>query len=220
MGRGRYPARLKVQPPPAEQAHLLLQWPSRELYNRPDDVPLLTAEALFGRSAELTVELGCATGDELLSLAAADRQACFVGVDVVVKPLYRAVERTIDAQLDNLRWLQADARLVGLRIPDRSVRRLLLHFPPPLLRPRQRGQLLVAPWLLELAERVLRDDGELSFLTDQPELLAVMDEALGAVPQLSGSAVSVDAADAASHYHRRWLARGRPIGGRRIVRRV
>lgn len=219
MGRGRYPARLNVQPPTQEQAHLLLQWTNRTLYVEPQVYPWLTSGALFGRAAPLTLEIGCATGDELLALAAAAPQDCFVGLDVVAKPLYRAVAQTAAAGLTNLRWLQADAHLVGARLPDHSVQRMLLHFPPPLLRPRQRTQLLVAPWLLTLAARVLSEQGELSFLTDQPELLTLMDEALAVTPQLAGTACSVDAADAASHYHRRWLARGRPIAGRRIVRR-
>ncbi|GIV89708.1 MAG: tRNA (guanine-N(7)-)-methyltransferase [Chloroflexus sp.] len=220
MGRGRYPARLKVTvPPPEIAARYYRSWPAHELYHHPDRFPLLNAESLFGRNAPLTLELGCATGEYICTLATAQPDACFVGVDIVAKPLYRAVERAVELGLENIIFLHADARLLYQRIPDCVLTTIILHFPPPLLRNRQRNQLLVSAQMLGCAERALVPGGYLSFLTDHPDLFSLMQELLPAFPRLRGLPASPsELAVFESHYHRRWAARGREIRGLRIER--
>ncbi|MEF3274578.1 MAG: methyltransferase domain-containing protein [Chloroflexus sp.] len=220
MGRGRYPARLHVAPPPPAIAERYYRsWPAHALYHTPTLFPLISAESLFGRSAPLTLEFGCATGEYLCALAAAQPTACFVGVDIVAKPLYRAVERAAAANLANILFIHADARLLYQRIPDASLATIILHFPPPLLRNRQRNQLLVSPQMLACAARTLIPGGYLSFLTDHPALLKLMYELLPAFPALRAQPASAsELAIFESHYHRRWAARGRDISGLRIER--
>ncbi|WP_298816124.1 tRNA (guanine(46)-N(7))-methyltransferase TrmB [Chloroflexus sp.] len=220
MGRGRYPARLHVSPPPPALAERYFRsWPAHALYHTPTQFPPLSAEGLFGRDAPLTLEFGCATGEYLCALAMTQPAACFVGVDIVAKPLYRAVERAAAANLTNILFIHADARLLYQRIPDASLAAIILHFPPPLLRNRQRNQLLVSPHMLACAARALLPGGYLSFLTDHPALFALMQELLPAFPTLRAQPASPDElAIFESHYHRRWAARGRNISGLRIER--
>lgn len=220
MGRGRYPARLKVTAPPPELAERYYRsWPAHALYHTPERFPPLSAEGLFGRSASLTLEFGCATGEYLCALAAAQPEACFVGVDIVAKPLYRAVERAAALNLANILFIHADARLLYQRIPDAALATIILHFPPPLLRNRQRNQLLVSPQMLACAARALVPGGYLSFLTDHPDLFALMQELLPNFPALRARPASPsELAVFESHYHRRWAARGREINGLRIER--
>lgn len=220
MGRGRYPARLYVTAPPPEiAARYYRSWPAKELYHTPEHFPPVSAEGLFGYNAPLTLEFGCATGEYLCALAAAQPSSCFVGIDIVAKPLYRAVERAVAGNLSNILFIHADARLIYQRIPTAALHSIILHFPPPLLRHRQRNQLLVSPQLLECAARTLVPGGYLSFLTDHPALFTLMQELLPAFPVLRAIPASVDElAVFESHYHRRWAARGRTISGLRIER--
>ncbi|PDW01559.1 tRNA (guanine(46)-N(7))-methyltransferase TrmB [Candidatus Viridilinea mediisalina] len=216
MGRGRYPARLRVAPPSADLAARYLRvWPSRELYHNPSAFPLLSSSGLFGNQRPLELDIGCATGDLLLALAAANPEVNYVGIELVAKPLWRAVERAATAQLNNLCFIQADARLACRQIGDKALQTVYIHFPAPLLRKRQRNQLLIGLPILSQLERGLVPGGRLSFMSDQPDLYEQLLSLIPATPQLqllNPEAWSLPLSNLLkSHYHRRWEARGRPI---------
>jgi tRNA (guanine-N7-)-methyltransferase len=223
MGRGRYPARLRVGPPPPElAARYLLTWRSRELYNTPAIYPALSSEAIFGDSRPLELDIGCATGDLVLALARQRPEANYLGLDIVAKPVWRAVERAAEEGLANVRFLQADARLAYPKLPDGALRAAYVHFPAPLLANRQRNQLLVSPRLLATMERALAPGGVLSVMTDQEGVFEVLMELLPAAPGLRLTAPeewSVAMTELLkSHYHRRWEAKGRQIWRAELVR--
>lgn len=216
MGRGRYPARLRVGPPePEVAARYLLTWRSRELYASPERFPEVSSSALFGDGKPLELDIGCATGDLVLALARLRPEANYLGLDIVAKPVWRAVERAAEAELPNVKFLQADARLVYAKIPDGVLRAAYVHFPAPLLANRQRNQLLVSAALLQTMERCLQPGGVLSVMTDQEGVYAELLRLLPAAPRLRP--VPPDEWSVAvtellkSHYHRRWEARGRQI---------
>lgn len=223
MGRGRYPARLKVAPPSPELAQrYLLIWPGRELYIQPEQFPPLSSPGLFGNDRPLALDLGCATGDLLLALAAAHPETNYVGVDIVAKPLWRAIERAARAELTNVRFIHADARLIYRKIPDQALHAAYVHFPPPLLRNRQRNQLLISADLLNQMERCLVPGGMLSVMTDHEEVYAELLRLLPGAPTLRlrpPEAWSTPLTDMVkSHYHRRWEERGRRIWRVELVR--
>jgi tRNA (guanine-N7-)-methyltransferase len=214
MGRGRYPARLQVAPPPPEvAARYLLIWPGREVYANPAAFPSLSSPGLFGDDRPLEVDIGCATGELACALAAARPEANYLGVDIALKPLYRAVEVAEARGLPNLKFLHSDMLLAYTRIPAGALRAAYVHFPAPLLRNRQRKQRLVSPALLSHMQRALIPGGTLSFMTDQPDLYAELLRLLPAAPGLRlRDPAEHELADLLkSHYHRRWEARGRPI---------
>jgi tRNA (guanine-N7-)-methyltransferase len=182
----------------------------------------LSAPALFGNDHPLELDIGCAVGDFLCALAPLRPATNFVGIDIVAKPLYRAVATAAAADLANLRFIHADIRLAIARVPDAALQAAYLHFPAPLLRNRQRRQRLVAPDLFAQIARALQSGGRLSFITDQPDLFAELEAILPGVPALTrltseqGSQALGDLLK--SHYHRRWEARGRPILRAELVR--
>ncbi|NTV62671.1 MAG: methyltransferase domain-containing protein [Oscillochloris sp.] len=216
MGRGRYPARLQVVPPPPEvAARYLLVWPGREIYAQPEAFPPLSSPGLFADERPLEIDMGCATGELVCALAEARPEANYLGVDIALKPLYRAVEVAARRGLANVKFLHSDLLLLYSRIPSVSLRTAYVHFPAPLLRTRQRKQRLVAPTLLDHLQRALIPGGTLSFMTDQPDLYAELLRLLPAAPALrvrdpAAQELALDDL-LKSHYHRRWEARGRPI---------
>lgn len=223
MGRGRYPARLRVAPPPPElAARYFLAWRSGELYARPEAFPPVTSAALFGDARPLELDIGCATGDLLLALARARPEANYLGLDIVAKPLWRAVERAAAEERPNVKFLHADARLVYAQIPDNALRAAYVHFPAPLLANRQRNQLLIAPAMLDAMQRCLVPGGVLSVLTDQEPLYAELLRILPGAPGLRLAPPdqwSVAIGELLkSHYHKRWEARGRQIWRAELVR--
>jgi tRNA (guanine-N7-)-methyltransferase len=216
VARGRYPARLNVSPPPPELAARYLRvWPGHELYAGRAAFPAVSSPSLFGDDHPLELDLGCATGDLVLALAATRPEANYVGVDIVGKPLWRAVERAAQAGLGNVQFVQADARLVYDQIPDRALRAAYVHFPAPMLRTSQRKGRLLSAAMLAAMERCLRPGGMLSVMTDQPALFAELHALLPAAPALAivpPEQWSVAMTELVkSHYHKRWEERGRPI---------
>jgi tRNA (guanine-N7-)-methyltransferase len=216
MGRGRYPARLQVSPPsPEVAARYLLVWPGHEVYANPAAFPPISSPGLFGDERPLELDIGCATGELICALAAARPEANYLGVDITLKPLYRAVEAAAGGGLANAKLLQSDMLLAYGRIPVGALRAAYLHFPAPLLRNRQRKQRLVAPALLAQMRRALTPGGTLSFMTDQPDLYAELLRLLPAAPGLrlrDPAEHELALSDLLkSHYHRRWEALGRPI---------
>ncbi|NNJ10874.1 methyltransferase domain-containing protein [Chloroflexales bacterium ZM16-3] len=216
MGRGRYPARLQVSlPPPDVAARYLLIWPGREVYASPESFPPISSPGLFGDDKPLEIDIGCATGELACALAEARPEANYLGVDIALKPLYRAVEVASGRDLPNVRFLQSDMLLAYGRIPVEALRAAYVHFPAPLLRNRQRKTRLVAPALLAQMSRALMPGGTLSFITDQPDLYAELLRLLPATPglRLRDSAEHELALSdlLKSHYHRRWEAKGRQI---------
>lgn len=223
MGRGRYPARLNVAPPPPEiAARYLHTWPGRELYAHPESFPPLSSSGLFGDDRPLELDIGCATGDLVLALAALRPEANYVGVDVVGKPIWRAIERAVESGLANVRFVHADARLICRQVPDGALRAAYIHFPAPLLRNSQRKQLLISAGMLAQIERCLMPGGLLSVLTDQPALFDELHALLTGAPALRFAPPeqwSVAMTELVkSHYHRRWEERGRPIMRAELVR--
>ena len=216
MGRGRYPARLNVSPPPPELAARYLHvWRSRELYHSPEIYPSLSSPGLFGDERPLMLDIGCATGELACALARLHPDANVVGLDIVAKPVWRAVERAAAEALANVRFIQADVRLAYAKLPDHSLRFAYVHFPAPLISNRQRNQLLISPLLLATMERCLEPGGVLSVMTDQPAIHEILLELLPLAPRLRRApqeAWSVELTELLkSHYHRRWEAKGRTI---------
>ncbi|MEI7768683.1 MAG: methyltransferase domain-containing protein [Chloroflexales bacterium] len=216
MGRGRYPARLQVEPPPPAVAErYLLIWPSHEVYARPEAFPLISSPGLFGDDRPLEIDIGCATGELACALAAERPEANYLGVDISLKPLYRAVGVAADRGLRNLRFLQSDMLLACGRIPAGALRAAYLHFPAPLMLNRQRKQRLVSPALLAHMQRALAPGGTLSFITDQEGLYAELLRLLPAAPGLRLRDLAAHKTARSdllkSHYHRRWEQKGRPI---------
>ncbi|MBP1466149.1 methyltransferase domain-containing protein [Candidatus Chloroploca sp. M-50] len=216
MGRGRYPARLKVVPPPEELAARYLHvWPGHTLYAYAERFPPLSSPGLFGNEQPLALDIGCATGDLVLALAAAYPDRNYVGLDIVAKPLWRAVERAVAADLRNVCFIQADARLAYRQIPAVSLAMAYVYFPAPLLRNRQRNQRLISPILFTQMERCLAPEGRLSIMTDQPALFAECETLLlhhpGLRPLPPEHWSPALTGMIKSHYYQRWEARGRPI---------
>jgi tRNA (guanine-N7-)-methyltransferase len=216
---------LNVEPPdPATAARYYQEWPGSELYRQPERFGPLSSPALFGNTHPLELDIGCAVGDFLCALAPLRPETNFVGVDIVAKPLYRAVETAAADELPNVQFIQADIRLALTRIPTGALQAAYLHFPAPLLRNRQRRQRLVAPDVLTQIAQALQPGGRLSFITDQPDLYAELEAILPSVPILRPLPAELRSQGLSdllkSHYHRRWEARGRPILRMELVRRI
>lgn len=172
MSRGRYPRRFKVEEPSeAVAARYLRKWSSKDLYHHPERFPKITSQDLFENDQPLGLEIGCGTGEFLCELAMRRPEINFIGVDIVLKPLYRGVHQAADLGLTNLLFIKADfKRLYPLFMTD-ALRVVYLHFPLP---GKKRKHTIFKGSFLDEMFQVLSPGGRISVRTDQSPLFEKM----------------------------------------------
>ena len=69
----------------------------------------LDLEALFGRSAPVTLEIGSGTGEQIVAAAAANPQRDFLALEVWVPGIAKLMSKAVEADVDNIRVIEADA---------------------------------------------------------------------------------------------------------------
>lgn len=182
MPRGKL-GRMKVEAPDEDTARRYLLWlPGERLHHEPETLPRIASGALFGDSrsdAPLELEIGCGTGEFLCSLAESRPEANFVGVDLHVKSLYRAVAESSEKGLENVRFLRADFNLLYPLLVPGSLRAAYLLFPDPGMKERQRRKRIFSERFLREMRGALVPGGRLVAVTDHEEYFSQMVELSG-----------------------------------------
>ena len=144
----------------------------------------LDLEALFGRVAQVTLEIGYGNGESLLQMAIAAPECDFIGIEVHRPGVGRLLARIEESGITNLRTLCADAvEVLRQQIAPHSIDRLQLFFPDPWHKTRHNKRRIVSPEWVALVHRCLAPAGVLHMATDwQPyaeQMLAVLSQAEG-----------------------------------------
>lgn len=124
------------------------------------------APALGGRT-RVTLEIGCGHGHFLTAYANAHPEALCLGIDLAGDRVDRAVRKRDRAQLRNLHFFQAEARLfVATLPPEVSLEDIYILFPDPWPKLRHnKHRIIQADFLASLATRTM-PGGRLCFRTD------------------------------------------------------
>lgn len=153
-------------------------------YGLPAGDLMLDLPALFGRDAPRTLEIGFGNGDVLATLAAADPQQDFIGIEVYRPGVGRLLSR-VDAQgMSNVRASDLDAvTLLRERFPLASLDRIMVFFPDPWPKKRQQKRRLIQPPFTALLASRLKPGGLLCLATDwqnyAEQMLTVMEATPG-----------------------------------------
>ncbi|HEY9198837.1 MAG TPA: tRNA (guanosine(46)-N7)-methyltransferase TrmB [Gammaproteobacteria bacterium] len=150
-------------------------------------VPLdgvLDLDALFGRQAPRTLEIGFGNGMSLAQMAAMAPEQDFLGIEVHrpgVGHLLLEIERHA---LDNVRVICADAvEILQRHIAPASLDRVLLFFPDPWPKQRHHKRRILQPSFVALVHDRLKPGGVFHMATDwrhyAGQMLEVMEAATG-----------------------------------------
>ena len=144
----------------------------------------LDLDAVFGRHAPRTLEIGFGNGAALAAMADAHPERDYLGIEVH-RPGVGALLLTLEKQeVKNVRVICADAVAV-LRnaIPDASLAAVHVYFPDPWPKLRHRKRRLIQAPFAELIARKLQAGGYLHMATDWEDyaqhMLHVLDDAPG-----------------------------------------
>jgi tRNA (guanine-N7-)-methyltransferase len=139
----------------------------------------LDLDALFGRRAPRTLEIGFGNGEHLASLAAAHPERDYLGIEVHRPGVGHLLMLAGERGLSNVRASQHDAvEVLRNQIPPESLDEVLVLFPDPWHKKRHNKRRLIQPAFVELLAPRVRKDGVLRLATDWEEYALQMLEVL------------------------------------------
>lgn len=136
----------------------------------------------------LTVEIGFGMGRSLVLMAKSQPERNFLGIEVHIPGIAQCVYEAGEAEVSNLRVLDADAIQILKDMPDESIDCIQLYFPDPWQKKRHFKRRFVAHERMELVERKLSIGGTFHAATDWEPYAEWMIDVLENRPRLENLA--------------------------------
>ena len=139
-------------------------WPEKGVEYQPEPVDLAD---LFEREAPVVLEIGFGMGASLVTMAQANPQQNFLGIEVHSPGVGACLSAADEAGVENLRVMCHDAvDVLNQMIPDNSLRMVQLFFPDPWHKARHNKRRIVQVPFAELVLRKLKLGGVFHMATD------------------------------------------------------
>ena len=123
--------------------------------------------ALVPGDGPIELDIGFGRGLSLFERASVAPESRIVGIEMKTKLAYRVRARLEKHDIRNVAILCGDAREILKRAePDRSVRRVSLHFPDPWWKKRHDKRRVIGEALVDELTRLMEPGGELFIQTD------------------------------------------------------
>jgi len=120
--------------------------------------------------SELRVELGCGKGRFTADTAAAEPSVLLVAVEKIADAMVTAMERIMDREIGNVRFICGDAAVLGSMFEKGEIDRIYVNFCDPWPKSRDAKNRLTAPGFLRLYADALPVGGQVHFKTDNTPL--------------------------------------------------
>lgn len=124
----------------------------------------------FIGSSPLHIEIGCGKGRFITETAKLNPEIKYIAVEKVSNVIVLAMEKAVNAEVSNLRFMRGNFQILAESIPDKSTDRIYLNFSDPWPKKGYAKRRLTHGGFLEIYKRILKDDGEICFKTDNREL--------------------------------------------------
>lgn len=118
------------------------------------------------RGREFVLEIGFGGGEHLVAQATAHPNTRFIGVEPFLNGVASCLRHVEEANAQNIRLHNGDARDVIARLPDASLDLVYILFPDPWPKTRHHKRRLIQPDFLGELARVMKPGAELRFATD------------------------------------------------------
>ena len=125
---------------------------------------------IFNNDHPLHIEIGMGKGDFIHELAQKNPEINYVGIEKFSSVLIRAIEKSEQAELDNLFFIRFDAEHIAEIFGEGEVDRIYLNFSDPWPKERHAKRRLTSPQFLALYDQILAKDGYIQFKTDNRDL--------------------------------------------------
>ena len=154
-----------------------------------EDGPLLDLDEVFGRRANVVLDIGFGVADCLLTIAAAQPDLDVIGVEVHTPGIAGALAGIEEHGLTNVRLVHGDALQFVSRVPCESLTGIRIFFPDPWPKVRHHHRRLVRDDVVARLVALLRTNGWLHLATDNDDYAEQMQAVCGAHPELRGGRI-------------------------------
>ncbi len=134
----------------------------------------------FPGHERLYVELGCGKGRFTADTAAAIPETLYIAVEKVPDAMILAMEKIDRRGIENVRFIDADAKLLGAMFAPGEADRVYINFCDPWPKSRDAKLRLTSPAFLRIYADMLKTGGEIHFKTDNTPLFDWSISQLGA----------------------------------------
>lgn len=149
---------------PARKRLLEERLPDLRIHVPEDGSPIPLGEVQSTMCSQHWLEVGFGGGEHLAAQARANPDALLIGCEPYVNGVARLLSLTDD--VDNVRVVIDDARLLLKALPAASIDRIFVLFPDPWPKTRHHKRRIVNPETLSDMARLLKPGGELRLATD------------------------------------------------------
>jgi tRNA (guanine-N7-)-methyltransferase len=144
--------------------------------------------AVFGRQAQLILEIGSGMGQATAAIAAAHPENDYLAIEVHAPGIGSLLQLIAQREISNLRLIQHDAVAVLTHmIPDGALAGIHIFFPDPWPKTRHHKRRLIQPEFAALLARKLAPEAYLHLATDWTDYAQHMLRVLDATPGLSNA---------------------------------
>ena len=138
-----------------------------------------TWHEIFGNDHPIHIEIGMGKGRFLHTLAKSNPQINYVGIEKYSSVLLRAIQKMEEDELPNLKFIRMDAEDIDKVFGKGEVDRIYLNFSDPWPKARHARRRLTSPDFFTRYDKVLVQDGQVEFKTDNRDLFDFSVESLG-----------------------------------------
>ncbi|MCR5113594.1 MAG: tRNA (guanosine(46)-N7)-methyltransferase TrmB [Acholeplasmatales bacterium] len=121
---------------------------------------------VFGNENPIHIEIGCGKGQFMSTLAKLHPDINYIAIEKFDSVLLRCLEKIIDQDIPNLKIAVMDAQVLLTYFSEKEVDRIYLNFSDPWPKKHHAKRRLTSPLFLEQYKKVLKEDGEIHFKTD------------------------------------------------------
>ncbi|MDO4268568.1 MAG: tRNA (guanosine(46)-N7)-methyltransferase TrmB [Eubacteriales bacterium] len=128
--------------------------------------------SLFGDDHPIAIEVGMGKGRFIMEMAARYPEKNFIGIERYSSVLLRALQKRQELELPNIYFMCVDARDLAEIFAPGEVERIYLNFSDPWPKDRHAKRRLTSPEFMKVYDRILKQDGQVEFKTDNQDLFS------------------------------------------------
>lgn len=145
---------------------------------------LISPATLFTTpKTKIWLEIGFGGGEHLAAQAEQYPDIGFIGCEPFINGVANLTSLVSEKNLENIRIVMDDARLLLARLPDQSLDRVFILFADPWPKKRHNKRRIIQAQTIEEVARLLPVNGKLHIATDDPDYLAWILEVMEQSPQ-------------------------------------
>ncbi|MFD1019090.1 tRNA (guanosine(46)-N7)-methyltransferase TrmB [Thalassobacillus hwangdonensis] len=171
---------------------------------------------LFKKDQPIHIEIGSGKGQFIAGMASLHPEINFIGIELAKSVIVTAVQKVMDAEVDNVCMVNVDAKDLREMFADNEIDHIYLNFSDPWPKSRHEKRRLTFHTFLEQYEAVLKQDGKVTLKTDNRGLFEYSLVSFSAYGmQLEEVALDLhgleDPMNVTTEYEEKFAAKGQPI---------